>query len=119
MAAAVLHQILDYQPVEVFTVLLLNTKCQLLAVHDAAKGDIHSIAVNPSSIFRAALLANAAQIIVGHNHPSGDPTPSPEDIVLTNRLIAAGALIGIDLVDHIIIGDKAHCSFKETGRMPA
>jgi DNA repair protein RadC len=55
--------------------------------------------------------------VVFHNHPSGDPTPSPDDVELTRRLVAAGALVGIDLVDHIVLGDAAYCSFKELGRL--
>ena len=67
-------------------------------------------------MFKAALLANAAAIIVSHNHPSGDPTPSADDVDLTRRLAAAGELLGISLLDHIVIGDGRYYSFKESGR---
>ena len=68
-------------------------------------------------MFREATLGAAAAIVVFHNHPSGDPSPSPDDVELTRRLAAAGALMGIDVVDHIILGDARYCSFKEMGRL--
>ena len=67
-------------------------------------------------MFREAALGGATAIVVFHNHPSGDPTPSPDDVELTRRLVAAGALMGIDVVDHVILGDARYCSFKEIGR---
>jgi DNA repair protein RadC len=74
--------------------------------------------VNPRDVFRAALLVPAASVVVGHNHPSGDPSPSSEDHQLTRRLVAAGALIGIDVVDHLIVGDEGHYySFKEMAQL--
>lgn len=66
-------------------------------------------------MFKAALLANAAAIVVSHNHPSGDPTPSPDDVELTRRLAAAGEVLGVPVLDHIIIGDGRYYSFKEAG----
>ena len=66
-------------------------------------------------MFRAAILANAAGIVAGHNHPSGDPTPSPDDIALTRRLVTAGEVLGVPLLDHIIVGDGRYYSFKEVG----
>ena len=68
-------------------------------------------------MFKAALLANAAAIILAHNHPSGDPTPSADDVALTQRLRAAGDLLGIDVLDHVVIGDGHYSSFKELGRL--
>jgi DNA repair protein RadC len=68
-------------------------------------------------VFKAALLANAAAIILAHNHPSGDATPSVDDCALTQRLQAAGDLLGIDVLDHVVIGDGQYISFKETGRL--
>jgi DNA repair protein RadC len=67
-------------------------------------------------VFKAALLANAAAIILAHNHPSGDPTPSPEDAVVTTRLRSAGTLLGVEVLDHVVIGDGRYVSFRETGR---
>ena len=73
--------------------------------------------VDPSEVFRAAILTNAARVILGHVHPSGDPTPSPDDCAVTRRLTAAGALLGIDVLDHIIVGSGRYVSFKEIGRL--
>ena len=68
-------------------------------------------------MFKAALLANAAAIILCHNHPSGDPSPSVDDVQLTRRLVDAGTLLGVDVLDHIIVGDSRYYSFKEAGRL--
>jgi len=68
-------------------------------------------------VYREAVLGGANSIVVFHNHPSGDPRPSAEDIDLTRRLVSAGVLMGIDLVDHVILGDVKYCSFKESGRL--
>jgi DNA repair protein RadC len=68
-------------------------------------------------VFREAALGSAAAIVVFHNHPSGDPTPSPDDVELTRRMAAAGVLMGIDVVDHVILGDGRYCSLKEMGRL--
>ena len=68
-------------------------------------------------MFKAALLANAAAIVATHVHPSGDPTPSPDDVAVTRRLVAAGEILGIPLLDHIIIGDGRYYSFKEGARL--
>ncbi len=86
-------------------------------MHDVARGNLHQVEVDPAQVFRAALLANAHQIIVAHNHPSGDPTPTIEDIELTRRLTQAGEILGIKVLDHIVIGLGCYCSFKETGRL--
>lgn len=116
-AAAILTPMLEHQPDEIFTVLLLDTKRHIIAVHDVAKGGLNVIALEPRTVFRAALLANADAIIVAHNHPSGDPTPSADDLHLTTRLIQIGTLLGIAVLDHIIIGDRRYCSLKESGRI--
>ena len=82
-----------------------------------AVGTLNSTVVQPRDVFREAMLGAAAAIVVFHNHPSGDPTPSPDDVDLTTRLAAAGALLGIDLIDHVVLGDVRYCSFKELGRL--
>jgi DNA repair protein RadC len=116
-AAALLRTRLECEPVEVCVVLLLNTKHRLIAIHELGRGTLDSCLVHPRDVFKSAILANAAGVIVAHNHPSGDPTPSPDDIALCARLRAAGTLIGIDLLDFVIIGDGGrYHSFKETGR---
>ena len=85
-------------------VLLLNTKNQVLSVQEIYVGNVNSSVARPAEIFRPAVRDNAPSIIVVHNHPSGDPTPSPEDVNITRELVAAGKLLSIDLLDHIVIG---------------
>jgi DNA repair protein RadC len=101
--------------VEQFGVLLLDTKHRVLRTSIVALGSLNTSGIEPREIYREATLGGAAAIIVFHNHPSGDPTPSPEDVELTRRLAAAGVLMGIDLVDHVILGDVQYCSFRESG----
>ena len=117
-AAAVFRELLGAEAVEVFGLLCLTTKHRLLCYHELARGTLDTVAVEPREVFKVALLSNAACVVVGHNHPSGDPTPSANDNALTGRLASAGALMGIDVVDHIIVGDESrYCSFKEMGRL--
>jgi DNA repair protein RadC len=78
-------------------------------------GGLHSSIVHPREVFKTAVKRSAASIILAHNHPSGDPTPSQEDISITRRLIEAAKIIGIELLDHVIIGDSTYCSLKEKG----
>ncbi|MNR56218.1 hypothetical protein D3C85_1767520 [compost metagenome] len=80
-------------------------------------GSLNASIVHPREVFRAAIKRSSASIICVHNHPSGDPTPSPEDISLTGRLVEAGAIIGIEVLDHVIIGDQRFISLKEQGFM--
>ena len=114
-AAAFLTPILEHEPVEVFLVLCFSTKHQLIAFHELGRGGLHSVLASPREIFKTALLANAAAIVVGHNHPSGDPTPSPDDSALTRRLAAGAVLLDVAFLDHVIVGDGCYYSFKETG----
>ena len=114
--ATALMPLLEDEPSEVFAILCLNTKLRVLAYHEVSRGSIDTAVVHPREVFRAAVLANAAAIILVHNHPSGDPTPSPDDVALTQRLRAAGTLLGIEVLDHLVIGDGQYCSFTETGR---
>ncbi|AGA58649.1 MAG: JAB domain-containing protein [Thermobacillus sp.] len=100
---------------EHFVCLFLNTKNQVLARETLSVGTLNASLVHPREVFRAAIKRGSASIICLHNHPSGDPTPSPEDIALTRRLHEAGALIGIDVLDHIVIGDGRFVSLKEQG----
>ena len=80
-------------------------------------GSLNASIVHPREVFRAAIKRSSASIICVHNHPSGDPTPSPEDIQLTHRLVEAGTIIGIEVLDHVIIGDQRFISLKEQGFM--
>ena len=115
-AAALLMERLGREPVEVCHLLLLGTKHHVIASHELSRGSLDSCPVHPREVFKAALLSNAAAVIVAHNHPSGDPTPSPDDVALCCRLRQAAELIGIDLIDFMIIGDGRYYSLKEAGR---
>jgi len=112
-AAAFLMPTFGSRPVEQFGIVLLDTKHRVLRTTVLASGTLNTSVVEPRDVYREAALGGAACIVAFHNHPSGDPTPSPDDVELTRRLAAAGTLMGIDLVDHIILGDVAYCSFKE------
>ncbi|WP_436239952.1 JAB domain-containing protein [Paenibacillus sp. LjRoot153] len=104
------------EAVEICGMLLLDTKNKINGLHIISRGTLNYGIVNPRDVFKAALLANAASIVLFHNHPSGDPTPSPEDISLTNRLCEVGELLSINVLDHIIIGDnKKFRSLREQG----
>ena len=89
---------------------MLNTKSRLLGETDISKGTVNASLISPRELFIEALQKNAVGIILLHNHPSGDPTPSREDILLTRRIKEAGSLIGIELLDHIIIGNNCYAS---------
>ena len=105
------------RPVEQFGLVLLDTKYRVIRTTVVSVGTLNSTVVEPRDVFREAALGSATAVVVFHNHPSGDPTPSPDDVELTRRLKAAGALLGIDLVDHVILGDGRYCSFKEMGHL--
>lgn len=98
---------------EHFIILMLNTKNFLLGVETVSIGSLNSSIVHPRELFKSAINKSAAAIILAHNHPSGDATPSKEDIEVTKRIISGGQLLGIDVIDHIIIGDNSYYSFKE------
>ncbi len=102
---------------EVFGILILNTKNKIVAVHEISRGTLNSSIVHPREVFKPAILHNAAAIICFHNHPSGDTEPSRDDIEITNRLIEAGKIMGIEILDHIIVGDDRYVSLKEIGVM--
>ena len=96
--------------------VLLNTQNQVLSIQEIYVGNVNSSVVRPVEVFRPAIRENAPSIIVVHNHPSGDPTPSPEDVLITNSLVAAGQVLGIALLDHVIIGaDQQFVSFNQQG----
>ena len=101
---------------EALVVLTLDTKNKINSITVASLGSLNSSIVHPREIFKTAILSNASSIIIGHNHPSGDCTPSKEDIKITKRLRECGDILGIELIDHIIIGDNnKYLSFKEKG----
>lgn len=98
---------------EHFKIAILDTKNQILAIENISVGTLNASIVHPREVFKIAIKRNANSIILIHNHPSGDPSPSNEDINITNRLIDSGNLVGIKVLDHIIIGDNKYISFKE------
>jgi DNA repair protein RadC len=100
---------------EHFVCLYLNTKNQILYKKTVFIGSLNTSIVHPREVFKEGFKRSAASIICFHNHPSGDPTPSKEDIEVTKRLVECGKLLGIDVLDHIIIGDKKYVSLKEKG----
>ena len=102
---------------EHFRIMTLNTKKEINYVREISKGTINMTLVHAREVFRAAISDNAHTIILLHNHPTGDPKPSKEDIDLTNTLVEASKIIGIDILDHIIIGDNKYFSFLEEGLM--
>ena len=110
----------QYQ-VEQFTVLLLNTRRKLISVEKISQGTLDTILVHPREVFKSAISANASAIVLVHNHPSGDPTPSESDVKVTRDLIRAGQVLKIEVLDHVIIGrpsnnrEKEYASLRELG----
>lgn len=113
--AAYLFRDLEYHEQEVFEVLFLNTKGIVIGRKQIFKGSISMTAVHPREIFKEALKANAVAIICGHNHPSGFCDPSESDIEFTKVLVEGGNIVGIEVVDHLIIGRQSFISLKEKG----
>ncbi len=107
---------LHEKPEEHFCIFCLNTKNKIVGVHTISIGSLNASIVHPREVFKAAMLNNAYGIICLHNHPSGDPEPSREDIEITRRLVDAGKIIGIEVIDHVIIGEQ-YLSMKEKGLM--
>jgi DNA repair protein RadC len=103
------------RPVEQFGVVLLDTKHRVLRTTIVSIGTLDASIVHPREIFREATAAGAAAIVLFHNHPSGDPEPSADDVQLTKRMMAAGVLMGIDVIDHVILADVRYCSLREKG----
>ncbi len=113
--ANLLMEDMRYLKKEHMKLVLLNVKCNLISVEEISIGSLNASIVHPREVFNPAIKKSSASIIMVHNHPSGDPTPSSEDIAITARISEAGKLIGIELVDHIIIGDGKYTSMKEKG----
>ena len=100
---------------EELRVLIMDTRNHILEIETIYKGSVNSSQVRIAEVFKGAIKKNATSIIIVHNHPSGDPSPSPEDIALTRAIIQAGKLLDIDVLDHIVIGHKQFVSMKEKG----
>jgi DNA repair protein RadC len=119
--AALLREQNRLAEVETFQIVLLNTRRRLIDVKEISNGTLDTILVHPREVFKAAIATNAAAIILAHNHPSGDPTPSEADIKVTRDLIRAGQLLKIEVLDHVIIGratqerPKDYVSLRELG----
>jgi len=103
--------------VEQAGVLLMDTRHRVMQAKVLTRGTLDASPVHPREVFREAALAGAAALVLFHNHPSGDPSPSPEDVALTWRMVAAGELMGIEVVDHLILSDTSYCSLRELGRL--
>ncbi|HKK95887.1 MAG TPA: DNA repair protein RadC [Anaerovoracaceae bacterium] len=108
---------LRHKKKEYLKALLLNTKGEVEFSETISVGELSNTAVHPREVFNPAIKKSAAAIIIVHNHPSGDPTPSDDDIQTTKRLISVGEIIGIKLLDHIIIGDDKYVSLKSIGEI--
>jgi DNA repair protein RadC len=96
-------------------VVLLNTRNQLLGVSEVYKGNVSAAVVRTSELMREAVRQNTPCLILVHNHPSGDPSPSPDDVVLTKQAVEAGKLLDIEVLDHVIVGEKRFASLKQLG----
>ena len=114
-AYEIARQRLEFSDREVFLVMHVDSKNRVVSVETAFTGTINAAVTSMREIFKGAILANATAIIVAHNHPSGDPAPSPEDIMLTANIAKAGELLDIPLLDHIIIGSNCFISLKQRG----
>jgi DNA repair protein RadC len=106
----------DYEH-EVFKCVLLNTKNEVLKIVDISHGGLDGTLAAPRDVFRQALREGVSALILCHNHPSGDPEPSPDDLLLTRRLVESGELLGVRVLDHVIFGDGRFVSLKDRGRM--
>jgi DNA repair protein RadC len=111
--AALLVPRFGAHPTERVGVVMLDSRHRLMRVHLVSDGALDAALAVPRDVFREAAIAGAAAIAVFHNHPSGDPTPTTSDIELTRRLISAGRIVGIDVVDHLILVDGAYCSLRK------
>lgn len=103
------------QAEESMWMITTDVKCNLTGLFEVSRGTINASIVHPREIYKRAILQNASSIALIHNHPSGDPTPSAEDVSITKRISEAGTLMGIQLIDHLVIGDGNYRSMKEMG----
>jgi DNA repair protein RadC len=114
-AASLIMEEMRFLDREHFRVMHLNTKKMVLGISEVSIGSLNSSLVHPRECFKEAIKRNSHSLILLHNHPSGDPTPSKEDLEITNRLIECGRILGILVLDHIIIGDGSYISLREKG----
>ncbi|EIW17064.1 MULTISPECIES: JAB domain-containing protein [Pelosinus] len=114
-AYEIMKPMMENLPVEHFQIIMLDAKCQVIGTSLVTIGTINENIVTPIEIFQRAILANSKAIILVHNHPSGDPKPSREDIALTKQIVEGGKILQIAVLDHIIIGDDKFISLKVDG----
>lgn len=114
-AMELVNGFLEYCDREQLVVCSLDTKNQPTAMEVVSVGTVNSSLIHPREVFKTSILSNASSVIIFHNHPSGDPTPSEEDKNITRRLKEAGQILGIEVLDHIIVADDKFCSLKEKG----
>ncbi len=100
---------------ECFVVVMLNTKNRVKGHYLVSFGTVNASLVHAREVFRAAIIAGSTSVLLMHNHPSGDPTPSSEDVRITKQLVQAGKILGIEVMDHVIVGYDKHVSLKELG----
>ncbi|MBI2874381.1 MAG: DNA repair protein RadC [Firmicutes bacterium] len=112
-AAGLLAPEMRFLDKEQFKTVLLSTRNRVIAIETVSMGSLNSSIVHPREVFKGALKRSCAAMILAHNHPSGDPQPSSEDLAITRRLVEAGKLLGIEVLDHLIIGDGNYVSLKE------
>lgn len=117
--AQIISHYLEHEDREHFVTMMLDVKNRVIGIHTVSIGTLNASLVSAREVFKAAILCNAASVILAHNHPSGDLTPSPEDLLVTETLAKAGAILDIQVLDHVIVGEMgAHHSLKRSGQMP-
>ena len=114
---ALLQRQLAFQDREIFCIVILDARNQVIGINTVSIGSVSASIVHPRETFRPAIMMGASSLILAHCHPSGDPSPSKDDIELTRRLVKAGEILGIEVLDHLIIGDSRFLSLKEKGLM--
>jgi len=118
-ATTLIRKLIADAPSEHMVVVFLDAHNQVIGTTFAASGGSHGLQLRPKDVFRAAIVAHASAIILGHNHPSGDPTPSGDDLITTHKLIAAGKMLGIPVVDHIVVTmDQSHSMLEHVTLTP-
>ena len=117
-AVPILRQYIGDIDREVFVLAMLTVRHRVLGLHTVSVGCLTASLVHPREVFKPAILSGSAALVIAHNHPSGDPEPSAEDLALTRRLAAAGSLLGIEVLDHLVIGEAGRfVSLRERGAL--
>jgi DNA repair protein RadC len=116
-AVGILQSVYQGEDREIFICLVLDVRNKVLGYYEAAKGFIDGCPVDPREVFRIAIHMGASAILMAHNHPSGDPSPSTEDVALTKKLSEGSKILGIPILDHLIVTESGYCSMKEKGEL--